>query len=427
MQESLLQFIWQYSLYSPQGLRTQAGESITVVHPGGLNRDAGPDFLKARIRIGDTTLVGHVELHVRSSDWMRHGHTTDEAYHNIILHVVYADDAPEAAGANVPVLALGQAIPGYVLDRYTHLLHTTHRIPCEHQHQQVSQLTKDAWLSRMLAERWETRLTDWERSLEQTQGDWRVLLFERLAVALGGKVNGEIFGMLARSLPLAILEKHRDNLHQVEALLFGQAGMLEDVFEESYPQALQAEYRFLQTKHSLVRLPAHLWKFMRMRPASFPTLRIAQLAALLHREPLLLSRLLEENAPSLQAVLGAAEASEYWQTHYRFGEPAAKSSRKTVGEDTARNILINAVAPIRFLYAHRQGGGNGAEEALTFLEGLPVEDNNIIREWVRVDWKPRNAADTQALLQLFNQYCSAKRCLECSVGLSIIRRRPVEC
>lgn len=396
------------------------------MHPGTLNRDAGPDFLKARIRIRETTLVGHVELHVRSSDWNRHGHASDNAYRNIILHVVYADDAPSAAGMDVPVLALGHSIPGYVLDRYTHLLHTTHRVPCEHQHQQVPRLTKDAWLSRMLAERWEARLTEWERLLNASQGDWRALLFRRLAIALGGKVNGDVFGMLAQSLPLAILEKHRGNLHQLEALLFGQAGMLEDLFEEPYPQALQAEYRFLRGKYSLTPLPAHLWRFMRMRPASFPTLRIAQLAALLHKEPHLLSQMLGEGAQSLEGLLSAAEAGEYWKTHYRFSEASVKRSQKTLGEDTARNILINAVAPVRFLYAHRQGGGKGAEDALTFLEGLPAEDNNIIREWERVGWKPRNASDTQALLQLFNQYCSAKRCLECSVGLSIIRRRPVE-
>lgn len=426
MQESLLQFIWQYSLYSPVGLRTQAGENVTVVHPGTLNRDAGPDFLKARIRIGNTTLIGHVELHIRSSDWNRHGHSGDKAYGNVILHVVYVDDAPEAASPGVPVLELASFIPAYVLERYTHLLHTAQRIPCEQQHQYVSPLTKDAWLSRLLAERWEARLTNWERILEQTQGNWRALLFHRLAVALGGKVNGEVFGMLAQSLPLTVLEKYRENLPQLEALLFGQAGMLNGVFKEEYPRALQDEYHFLHAKHNLTSLPAHLWKFMRMRPASFPTLRIAQLATLMHREPQLLSRLLEEGAPVLEKMLLATEASEYWQTHYRFDEPAVKRSRKALGEDLVRNVLINVVAPIRFLYAHRQGGGQNTEAALSLLEAVAAEDNNVIREWQRVGWEPRNAADTQALLQLFNQYCAAKRCLECPVGLSIIRRRPVE-
>ena len=426
MQESLLQFIWQYSLYTAIDLRTQRGEPITIAHPGTLNRDAGPDFLKARIRIADTTLVGHVELHVHSSDWLKHGHAGDDAYRNIVLHVVYTDDAPHAAGNAVPVLCLGPHIPAYVLDRYTHLLHTTHRIPCEAQHHTVSQLTKDGWLSRLLAERWEARLTEWESTLAQTIGDWRTLIFRRLAVAMGGKVNGEVFGMLAASLPLSILERHSENLLQTEALLFGQAGMLEDVFDEPYSKLLREEYQFLRTKYSLSPLPVHLWKFMRMRPASFPTLRIAQLAALLHREKNFLSRLLQDGVQDVEAMLSTAEASSFWKTHYRFGDAPGRQSRKALGEDTVRNILINTVAPVRFLYAHRQGSAGGGEAALAMLESVPAEDNAIIREWMRIGWSPRNAADTQAMLQLYNNYCAPKRCLECAVGLAIIRRRPVE-
>lgn len=423
MQESLLQFIWQYSLYSPAGLRTTDGEPVTVIHPGRRNTDAGPDFTEARIRIGNALFVGQVELHVQSSDWKRHGHQENAAYRNIILHVVYKDDSAGIAG-NTPVLQLGPAIPGYVLQQYGSLIDTLQPIACARQLDRVKGLVKESWLGRMLAERWEQKLEEWAGQLKQSAGDWRSLLYWRMAANFGFKVNTQPFLQLAQSLPLSILGRHRENLLQTEALLFGQAGMLNGRFRDEYPQQLQAEYKFLAGKYRLRPLPAHLWKFMRLRPANFPTIRIAQFAMLLHRSMHLLARLLEAaGIPEIESLLDVS-AGDYWQQHVRFDERQEKAVPRKLGTDSVHNIIINTVAPLRFLYAHQQGRTAEQEQALQLLEALPAEDNAVIRRWEEQGWKAGHAAASQALLQLYNHYCNNKRCLECSIGLSIIRSGP---
>lgn len=423
MQESLLQFIWQYSLYSPAGLRTTDGEPVTIVHPGKRNTDAGPDFTEARIRIGPALFIGQVELHVHSSDWERHGHRQNAAYRNIILHVVYRDDRPGIAG-NTPVLELAGAIPLYVLRQYTDLIETLQPIPCARQLSQVKSLTRESWLGRMLAERWECKLEEWAEQLEQSAGDWRSLLYWRMAANFGFKVNAVPFLMLAQSVPLSILGRHRENLLQVEALLFGQAGLLQGSFIDDYPRRLQEEYVFLAGKYRLRPVPAHLWKFMRLRPANFPTIRIAQFAMLLHRSVHLFTRFLEAGSAAETATLLEVEAGDYWLRHVRFDEPQQKASVKRLGADSVDNIIINTVAPLRFLYAHRQGKLPEQEQALQWLDEVPAENNAVIRRWEEAGWTVQHAAGSQGLLQLYNTYCSGKRCLECAIGLSIIRSGP---
>lgn len=423
MQESLLQFIWQYSLYSPAGLHTTDGEPVTVVYPGKRNTDAGPDFTEARIRIGDTLFIGQVELHVFSSHWEQHGHRNNAAYRNLILHVVYHDDDPGIAG-NTPVLKLEPAIPLYVLRQYTDLIETLQPIPCARQLSQVNNLTRESWLGRMLAERWEHKLEEWADQLQQSAGDWRSLLYWRMAANFGFKVNAAPFLLLAQSIPLSILGRHREQLLQIEALLFGQAGMLQGTFSDDYPRRLQHEYRFLAGKYRLRPIPAHLWKFMRLRPANFPTVRIAQFAMLIHRSVHLFSRFLEAGSASETAGLLQVEAGAYWTRHVRFDEPQQRASVKRLGSDSVENIIINTVAPLRFLYAWRLGKPAEQEQALQWLDHVPAENNAVIRRWADTGWHVRHAAGSQALLQLYNAYCSNKRCLECAIGLSIIRSGP---
>jgi hypothetical protein len=423
MQEALFQFIWQYSLYRPDGLQTADGIPVTVVHPGSLNRHAGPDFTGARIRIGNTLLIGAVELHVRSSDWAKHGHDSDPAYRNIILHVVHTVDR-ETAIQGVPTLELGPQIPDYVVNQYTSLLQTPQAIPCAQGHGTVPVLTKESWLSRILAERWEGRLEGWAGRLQALSGDWNRLFYERLAAGFGFKVNAEAFVHLAQITPLHVLLRHRGNLLQLEAMLFGQAGFLEDVFEEEYPVRLQREYRFQQHKYGLQPMAKHQWKFLRMRPANFPTVRIAQFAGLLHQSENLFAALMEvKDAKAAIAFLDIA-ASSYWEQHVRFGEAQEKSSVKKLGRTSAENLLLNVVAPMRFLVAHHTGSAAGREDALRFLEALPAENNNVLRLWSDSGWQARNAADSQALLELYKSYCTPKRCLECAVGLRLVRSRP---
>src|SRR5438128_4352908 len=249
MQEELLQFIWRYNLYRPGGLYTTAGEAVQVIHPGALNRDAGPDFSVARIRIGDTTLVGNVELHVRTSGWMRHHHDTDPAYSRVILHVVYDHDSVALPGG-IPVLPLKDHIPDEVIERYSNLIQTTAPLPCAGALHKVADITRSSWLSRMLVERWEHKLGQWEEELKQAGGDWHTLLYWRLAANFGFKVNAAPFLALAQSLPLKIIAK-QTGLFQTEALVFGQSGLLSGRFSDEYPAGLQKEYLFLRQKYTL--------------------------------------------------------------------------------------------------------------------------------------------------------------------------------
>jgi hypothetical protein len=424
--EKLLQFIWQYSLYRPSGLLTDEGEPITVIHPGKLNTHAGPDFLEAKVKIGDTTLVGHIELHVHTSDWLKHGHQHDKAYHNIILHVVYSNDV-ERVMPNIPVVDISTHITAAVIERYNSLLGSKRTILCAPQLDTVRDITKHAWLTRLLAERWEEKLVDWKELLKQSVEDWHDLLYWRMAYNFGFKVNSAQFLALAQSIPLNVLAKHRENLLQVEALLFGQAGMLNADFKDAYPQQLKTEYDYLSRKYKLTPVPQHLWKFLRMRPANFPTIRIAQFAALVHESLHLFSQIIEVNSVKEIMPLLEVQASSYWDNHYRFDDEAgAKTSVKKLGKSSVHNIIINTIPPIQFLYASRQGVSGLQEKALQLLDEVPAEKNHIIDEWEAAGWKVQNAAQSQALLQLYNNYCSLKRCLECSLGHSIMRSGPKE-
>ncbi len=423
MNEMLLQFIWQYSLYNPVGLQTSTGERLTIVHPGKRNHHAGPDFEEARIRVGDTLLVGSIELHLRTSDWHRHGHEQNPSYQKIILHVVFEDD-DEYPAHNFPKLMLKPYIPAYVIAQYTSLLQTAQPIACSRQLARVNSLTKESWLNRLLAERWEQKLGDWKALLAESAGDWSSLLYWRIAANFGFKVNADPFLALARSIPLNVLGKHKDNLHQLEALLFGQAGMLEDNFRDDYPNDLKREYDFLRRKYQLQPLDAHLWKYLRMRPANFPSIRIAQFAMLIHRSVHLFSKIIESGSIRDIHILLDLSASDYWSSHYRFDEPQKKAGLKCLGSDSIDNIIINTVAPIQFLYAHYHGKADDQERALNLLTSVAAEQNRFITLWRDSGWSSTNAAQSQALLQLFHRYCSDKRCLECTVGLSIIKSGP---
>jgi len=423
--EDFFQFIWQYSLYDSSNLISAAGESVIVQYPGKLNKDSGPDFEEAKIRIGTTLLVGNVELHLKTSDWFKHGHQHNKSYENIILHVVLENDLPITENeTHIPLIELNSHIPKHILQNYSTLQYTLRTIPCAQQLPQVSSLTKEAWLSRLLAERWEMKFGDWSELLRQNAGDWRVLLYWRLAANFGFKTNASPFLALAQSLPVNILARHHKNLFQIEALLFGQAGMLDQDFKEEYPFRLKQEYEYLSKKYKLKPIPSHLWKFMRMRPANFPSLRIAQFAALIHQSLHLFTQIISSSSLKELSALFEVTASDYWDTHFRFEEEHSKNSPKNLGADSVKNIIINTIAPIRFMYSSHSGLGNHCETSMQLIEQLPAEKNNITAEWAEVNWIPENAAQSQALIQLFNHYCQEKKCLSCSIGHSIIRSRP---
>lgn len=425
MQEALLQFIWQYSLYRPANMRTTAGELVTVIHPGMRNTHAGPDFLQAKIKVGDTLLVGNVELHLRTSHWLQHGHQHDAAYSKLILHVVYEDDGATIEN-DAPTLVLKPHIPQSVLQQYATLMQPSPALPCASQLGSVKDIVKESWLNRLLAERWEQKLGEWDELFAASAGDWRSLLYWRMAANFGFKVNATPFLMLAQSLPLNILARHSDNLMQLEALLFGQAAMLQGTFTDAYPRHLQREYQYLRQKYKLEPIDGSLWKFLRMRPANFPTIRIAQFAALVARSVNLFSQIIETQTIKDMSQLLDVQAGSYWDDHYRLDEPSPVHAVKHLGKASIQNIIINTIAPIRFLYAREQGTAAQQQDALQLLETMKPERNNIIALWDSYGWKAVNAAQAQAQIQLHNNYCLPRRCLSCSIGLSLLRTAPAE-
>jgi hypothetical protein len=419
MQEAILQFVWQYNLYRPGMLRTTDGQVVRVVHPGTLNRHSGPDFSMGRVHLNEVLLIGAVEIHIRSSDWKRHHHDGDPAYERVVLHVVYEHDL-DAPPAGIPLLELKPHIDPEILERCRDLIHTTASLPCAGLLHKAGELTRSSWLSRMLVERWEQRFDSWRERLQQTGGDWHGLLYERLAANFGFKTNAPGFEMLARSLSFRMVSRQL-GLFQLEALFFGQSGLLAGHFTDEYPQQLQGEYAFQTKKYKLKSIDPSLWKFMRLRPANFPTIRLAQFAGLMQQGSDLIDLLRPELAPDAVCEKLNVRASSYWNTHYRFDDGGCRSMVKRIGNSAIENLIVNTIAPMRYFYAMESGRGEDAGAALEFLEMLPPEDNNILRLWRAHDWPATHAAAAQGQLQLYNSYCCAHRCLDCAIGLAAIR------
>lgn len=320
------------------------------------------------------------------------------------------------------MLVLNGRIADAVFDRYASLIQNTAVLPCSGFLTKTSHQVRKRWLSLLLAERWSQKLELWNAELQRAGGDWHTLFFWRLAAGFGFKVNAEAFLLLAQSLSWSVIER-QTNLFQLEALLFGQSGLLRGNFEDDYPNRLNEEYQFQQKKFRLQPLEPGVWKFMRMRPANFPTIRIAQFAALLHQSKHLISALDADIDPLAMLRDLDVHASEYWDTHYRFDELQPKSLKKKLGADAVRHLIINTVAPLKYLYALMQGRSAQADAALRIPDQLQPEDNQITRLWASEGWPPLHAGISQALIQLFNNYCSRKRCLECGIGKEILSSR----
>ena len=423
MREDFLHYLWRMRLFDASHLQTTDGQTLEVLHPGAPNLHGGPDFLDARLRLDGTLWAGNVELHLRSSDWRRHRHQEDPAYGNVILHVVLEEDEPAflPGGQPLPCLELKRRIPPRLQHTYLRLLNAAHWVPCQPFLPDIPQSMVRLWLDRCLVERLERKAEPIVQTLETTRGHWEETFYRFLARNFGLRTNAQPFEMLARSLPLTVLGRHHDSLFQLEALLFGQAGLLQGPFREAYPERLRTEYRFLQEKYELTPLDAGLWRFLRMRPANFPTLRIAQFARLLHRSVHLFRRVLEApDVPSLERLF-EVRLDGYWAEHYRFDKPAPVRSRK-LGRAAVHLLLINTVAPFLFLYGRRQGAETQCEQAFRILEALPAENNRILRGWKNLGITAENAYLSQALIQLKENYCDERRCVHCAIGDRILRK-----
>ena len=419
MKEDFLYYLWENRLMVGD-LQTAAGDPVDVVNPGYRNCNSGPDYLEAKIKIGGQLWAGHVELHVRTSDWNRHGHQHDRAYSNVVLHVVYENDAKVN---DIPVLAVKGHFDPLLYSRYEVILTSRNWIACERHINGIQPFTINAWLERMAIERLQLKSTAAERIVNATRFDWEESLYRLLLRYFGMKVNSEAFESLAVILPFKTLMKHADQLPQLEAMLLGCAGFLEVESDEAYPQLLKREFNALRNKFNLICMPLERWKFMRMRPVNFPTVRLAQLAQMIHQHGCLFSKIKEaENINEVKALFDVC-ASTYWDTHFRFNiNPLAPrreqntSQPKHLGEGTADVLVINAVVPLLFCYGKFHMDERHCSKAMHFLEGLAAEDNAITRHFADIGVKAHDAMQSQALLHLHSHYCKQKRCLECSIG-----------
>ncbi len=422
MKEDFIHYLWRLKRFDLHNLSTTKGEKIIIQNGGEHNTNAGPDFLNARIQIGETLWAGNVEIHIKSSEWTKHQHHKDKAYNNVILHVVFEEDktAFRENGEAIPCLELAKRIPPNLSTSYIKLVNNEYWIPCQHQFHTVKEITRNIWLDRLLVERLEQKTAYIKEVLNRNKNNWEETFYQILARNFGVKVNADPFELLARSIPLLTLAKHKSNLLQIEALLFGQAGLLAQDFEDDYPNQLKKEYAFLQQKYQLQAINTASWKFMRLRPANFPSIRIAQFATLIYQSVHLFSKVLAaQNVKEVENMF-EVKLSNYWQTHYVFDKTSVKR-KKTLGKSTIHLFVINTIAPFIFLYGQEKGEERFKEKALQFLEELKPEKNSIISKWQELGVEPTSAYQTQALLQLKNEYCKHKRCLECSIGNAILK------
>lgn len=418
MTEDLLYHIWKFRLFNAM-LKTTDGTEVEILKPGLRNDDSGPDFFNARIRIGDTTWAGNVEIDVKSSDWVAHGHHINEAFSKIILHVVFAAD--KKAPHKFPVVELKNFVDSSVIAKYNALINSSKKIPCASHIANLDTIILTNWLDRLLVDRLAQKAKPVIEALEKNKFNWEETFYHHIARSFGFKTNAVPFEMLARQTPLNVIAKHKNNLQQVEALLFGQAGFLNEKTGDEYYMLLQREYAFLKNKFSLSPLEKSLWKFGKMRPANFPTLRIAQFAALIHASANMFSKIVEcRNVNSIKSLF-EIEVSNYWKQHYIFGKKSTRVNFR-FGEPSCESIIINTVVPFVFLYGKIKENQKHITRSVGWLEELKAENNKIIREWKATGLVPLHAGNSQGLIELFTNYCTHKKCLHCNIGLKILNR-----
>lgn len=425
MREDFLHFLWRQARFDLRDLTTTTGAALSIQDFGLHNKDAGPDFHRGQVRINGMQWAGNIEIHVKASEWYEHGHDTDPAYDNVILHVVLEEDRPvyRRNGERIPCLELVGRIPEGIMNSYWRLMHNENWIACQHQLHGIDGPARRAWLDQLLRQRMNERARQFSERMLTNHRDWEEAFYQSLARALGGRVNAEAMDMLARSVPLRVLLKHKHSLLQLEALLFGQSGLLPEPAgeEHEYISLLRREYALLRVKHGLVPLPVAAWRYLRLRPNNFPTIRIAQLAAMLHRTGQLFGKSLAAADARELCNMFEVKLSNYWRSHYRFGKEGNAGERR-LGTSTVHSILINTIAPALIAYGEQRADERFGERAFGLLRDLPAEDNLVIRKWAALSWAAADAADSQALLALKTSYCDRKRCLECAIGCQLLAR-----
>jgi hypothetical protein len=426
MTESFLHYIWQFQYFDKKRLTTSGGERIEIFHPGIKNRDAGPDFSDARIKIGSLEWRGSVEIHIQASGWLTHQHTVDPAYERVILHVVWEEDKiiSRSDGTIMPTLVLNNRVDAELWKQYRKLITSAEVIPCKGSFQKVSAVTRLSMLDKVMLQRLEVKAKRVFELLNKNKNDWNETAYQLLARNFGFKVNAEPFQQLAGSLPYKIILKHANQSIQVEALLFGVGGFLEKIRDDDYIMLLKKEFALLSRKYDLTKkiMNKAQWRFLRLRPSNFPTLRLAQFATFLCRQPTIFSALVSSDYKGLLNLL-AIRQSDYWRQHYQFGKEV--KSVPGLGKSSIDNILINSVVPLLVAYGKQQDDHQFIDQAVNLLQHVPAEKNSVTRLFADLGLKVRSSFDSQALLELYTDYCQKHRCLECTIGAALIKPKGV--
>ena len=430
--EQLLQYVWKHKILPLSDLATTDGRDVEIIDPGLHNRNSGPDFFNAKLRIGETMWVGNVEIHEHSKDWFRHGHDTDPAYDNVVLHVVEDDDCnvTNSRGEFIPQIKL--SVPMTVTLNYKELLSADAYPPCYRLVPDLTSLTIHSWMAALQTERLEHKTQAIARRAERANGSWEDAYFVTLARNYGFGINGDAFEHWAFNVPLNQVAHHRDDIFQVEAIFLGQAGLLDinaipkkyqaAALNDGYFAKIKNEYEYLAHKFSLTPIDRTMWKFLRLRPQNFPHIRISQLATLYHERKTSLSQLVEcKTVDDLKRNL-STHVTEYWATHYTFGSESAHNN-KSLSPFSINLLMINTAIPMLFAYGRHTGDEALCDRAFDLLEQLKAEDNHIIRMWKQCGLKVQNAGDSQALIQLKNEYCDRKDCLRCRFGYEYLKRK----
>lgn len=418
-----MQYVWKHRLWRSEDMVTNTGKKVRVVDPGLLNTDAGPDFFNAKIEIDGHMWVGNVEMHYRATDWKRHRHDSDKAYDSVILHVVAKDDAPvrRTNGELIPQLVL-EVSPQFNAD-YASLVGATIEVPCATKIKQVPHLTIVEWVEGLAFERLHGKVERIHQLLDSFNGSWEDVCYVTLARNFGFGINNDAFERLARRTPLRLLGKHSDSVLQIEALLFGQAGMLDAQKPgmNSYYNQLCTEYAFLSNKFQLTPMEKESWKLFRIRPQNFPYRRIAMLAQFIEGGFRMMNRILEAEGEKEMRALFEVELSGYWTKHYTFGKPNERATA-TLSRSSIDIILINTVAPLLYAYGELTGNYEMTDKAIKLLEDLRAESNSIVSHFVAYGIDCPDALTSQALVQLKREYCDARKCIYCKIGHHLLSK-----
>lgn len=420
--EQLLHYVWKHRLFQTD-LKTTDGIPIEILDVGLHNTDEGPDFFNAKVKVGERVWSGNIEIHRSSDEWFKHQHDQNKVYNSVILHVVEFATKEVYNEAKLPIPQCEIQYPKHVRDNIEFLLNSDVSLPCCNYLKEFPSIHMQGWVNALLMERLERKSSDIQQLLERFNNSWANVFYVLLARSMGFGLNSEAFQRLALSLPLHYILKQGDNLLQIEALLLGQAGMLDDItVPDIYTEKLQNEYNFLKNKYSLTLLDKEIFRKLRVRPTSAPQIRLAQLASLLLNIQGLFSKVLECKDLGQIRLLLHVNTSEYWQTHYQLGEESPRKS-KFIGDASLDVMIINAIVPIVFAYGRRINDESYVDRALNFLDLIKPESNSIIKQFALYGVQSRNAYDTQALIQLKREYCEKRKCLYCRIGYRLLSEK----